>query len=215
MKPYFNYTLVVMLSVLATFFCSDASAHPGYRGEPRVEIKAGISGYPIISAIASDGFLAKTYEEVVGPMGGDILKRLYSDYEGDLYSAGNLYLGAGYRLTKWFTLSGYLMYNQMWRNTFNGADGSRKGTQWSHIVALSPEAKFTFMNKRYVQLYGSVAFSLAFYKEEDSSFLDYSALPHIQTVPFGISTGRRFFGFTEFGLGTEFIGFRAGLGVRF
>ena len=213
MKPYFNYTLVVMLSVLATFFCYDASARSGFRGEPRVEIKAGISGYPLISSIESGGILSKV--ERVGTMGGDVLKSLYSDYEGDLYSTGNLYLGAGYRFTKWFTLSGYLMYNQMWRDTYNGIDGSRSQTQWSHVVAISPEAKFTFMSKRYVQLYGSVAASLAFYKDEDSSFLDYTALPHYQVVPFGISTGRRFFGFTELGFGTEFVGFRAGVGVRF
>ncbi len=215
MKPYFNYTLVVIFSLMATFlFPQDASARSPLRYEPRVEIRAGLSGYPVICDIVTDnfGFWRKNYETVSG---GDILQGLYADYKGELKSMGSFHVAAGYRLKGWLTLSGYLMYNQMWQDVLSGTSGKIVDTRWSHVMAVTPEVKFTFLNKRYVQLYGSLAAGLSFYKSDEDSFMDYDVYPHVQVVPFGISTGRRFFGFTEVGYGTEFIGLRAGLGIRF
>ena len=214
MKPYFNYTLVVILSLMATFLFSwDASARRPLRNEPRVEIRGGISGDPIVADMVTGIHGCYDVKDIYYQ--GDLLRHLYGNTEGSLISSGNLHIAAGYRLTGWFTLSGYMMYNQFWRNTRDGFSGKPSGTEWSHVFAVAPEAKFTFMNKRYVQLYGSLATGLTFYKSPGAAFMEYEMYPHIQTVPFGISTGRKFFGFTELGFGTEFIGMRAGLGFRF
>ncbi|MBQ9711055.1 MAG: hypothetical protein IJV54_02040 [Bacteroidales bacterium] len=217
MKPYFNYTLVVMLSVMATlFFGQNVSAYNNLRHEPRVEFRTGISGYPFICNIVTDQLPFAKYDIDRDPMNrGDLLYGLYGDSRGDVMSGGNFHLAAGYRFKGWFTLSGYLMYNQMWQNVYEGTTGAAVDTKWSHVVAVSPEVKFTFLNKRYVQMYGSLAAGLSFYKDDEAGFMDYEIYPHVQVVPFGISVGRRFFGFTELGCGTEFMGMRAGLGIRF
>ena len=214
MKPYFNYTLVVIFSLMATFlFPQDASARRLTRNDPRVEMRAGISGYPIVADMVTGIHGCYDYKEEF--YYGDLLRNLYSDSEGNLISSGNFHFAAGYRFTGWFTLSGYMMYNQFWQNKRDAITGKSSDTEWSHAFALAPEAKFTFMNKRYVQLYGSLSAGLTFYKSPNAAFMEYELYPHIQVVPFGISTGRRFFGFTELGYGTEFIGLRAGLGLRF
>lgn len=217
MKPYFNYTLVVIASLVATlFFSQKAYSYNNLRHEPRVEIRAGVSGYPIISQIATDGLFPRYYEaEPAIYGGGDLLRNMYRDYRGDLRSMGNFHVAAGYRFKGWFTLSGYFMYNQMWQHLYDGSTEKITGTEFSHIISLAPEAKFTFLNKRYVQLYGSVSAGVTLYKSADAAFMEFDLLPHIQLVPFGVSTGRRFFGFTEFGFGSEFVGLRAGMGIRF
>ena len=81
-------------------------------------------------------------------------------------------------------------------------------------IAFLPAVRFSYLNKKYVTLYSglSTGFLLNFEKENGST--DVYFHPTFQLTAFGVSVGRKFFGYTEVGLGYK--GFiTAGIGYRF
>ena len=156
---------------------------------------------------------------------GVSLSDIYADYNGVTRSSGALCLGADYVFARWFALSADLSATVVWHDVCDGVSGHKTGTKSGVVLCLMPQAKFIYLNRPTVRLYGKLGLGVVKYfgfdrrnwdsVDGDVQFYDNSFTPGIQSAPFGIELGRKFFGFAEIGVGTLYRGISAGLGYKF
>ena len=102
-----------------------------------------------------------------------------------------------------------------------------KGHSFGHTTALMPGVQFTYLNKRYVQLYSGVEVGLEVMLRQvhyldgytasngKQTSLSYTFLPAINITPIGVCFGNeRVYGLVEVNVGSDAI-FKGGLGVHF
>lgn len=156
------------------------------------------------------------------------LSDYYGDWRGPTISSGAYSIGAEYLFSRWFSLSFDVSLEHFRRDVHDGASGKIAGKSSGTAVTLMPQAKFIYLNRPAVRLYGYVGAGLVKYfgfEVHDSLYgnryvageatVGNSICPAAQVVPIGVEAGRRFFGFAEVGSGYMFTGLRAGFGYRF
>jgi hypothetical protein len=159
------------------------------------------------------------------------LYKPHSDYE----RVENLYLPAlalqgGYQVLPWLQVTGDMYYHYANREYFTKeTDLLPDKTRRANRVALLPGCKFTFLNKGAFKMYASVALGagLVFHDttitttdqetgtRTTSNEKGVNPRFTVQTVPLGFSVGRALYGFADVGIGSEYTGFRGGIGYRF
>jgi len=155
------------------------------------------------------------------------LSGLYQDYTGPTLTTGALGIGFDYAVSSWFSLSADLAATFLWHDRYEAMDNSVTGRQTGAAIYLLPRAKFMYMNRKKVRLYGSlgaglvkyVGFKELSYRYTDSDgsvrFEDNSFKGCCQISPIGVEFGRKTFGFAELGIGSLYAGFQAGIGYKF
>ena len=132
--------------------------------------------------------------------------------------------------TRWFTLNGeYGYYLKRWlhigvaaswtggfRPIWSSIDHSRIGGYDYNSIALLPKARFSYLNREVIQLYSGVGIGGAFaiYDDAHSNAIDHKFDVSFDVTLFGITIGKRWFGYIELGAGTQGT-LRAGFGYRF
>lgn len=204
-------------------FAAEGSEMGGSGSEPdsyRFEFRFGWSGYPLFADLM---FIGWGCCDDIGEYdnGGPIKNAVEGLYGGPMYCTGAVSAEFNWIMKKWLTLSGTFGYNHFWQDKYRNVSGQKAYTAHAGAIYIIPEARFTYLARKYVKLYSSVGLGAVMYhnkshgqefSDELSSFL---ALPCIQMVPIGISAGGKFFGFTEIGLGSLYSGIYAGVGFRF
>ena len=159
--------------------------------------------------------------------GKEFMSYLYSDYYGPTRTLGAISIGADYAVCKWFSVSMDFAVTSFWRDRYNGVGGGPAGSDDGTAFYLLPRAKFMYMNRRYVRLYGSLGIGAAFYSGFDKltysytdgrgsvQFEDNSFRPCGQFSPIGVEFGNKLFGFAEIGIGSLYAGMQAGIGYKF
>lgn len=157
------------------------------------------------------------------------LSGYYGDWHGPTKSSGAYSLGVEYLFARWFALSFDVGVETLWHDIYDGTSGMKAGRASGTALILMPQAKFVYLNRPSVRLYGYLGAGIVTYfgfGEQDTSSpcpcgpeTYYDGSPSLeaaaQIVPIGVEAGRRFFGFAEVGAGYLFTGLRAGLGYRF
>lgn len=176
---------------------------------PRHALSLGIGAFPasgarpIIPGITSCNPYSNTFEGV------------HSYYEGSLRMTGAIVATYTYRPRRWLEVGFTLSYAGFYRNLYYSSDGSTAQLERDHFFTLMPLVRFSWLNRRSVRIYSEfqLGWQLGFEKWYFSEYSSYNYLA-AQFTPFGISVGRRFFGYAELGIGMRGL-FSAGVGYRF
>ncbi|MBP5664552.1 MAG: hypothetical protein J6X16_09840 [Bacteroidales bacterium] len=191
-------------------------------GDPLI---AGLSNdrFPLFSKCGHGTFSKCSYDE--GP--------LYATdwFSPDTYSSGviatpTISIGYKYRLAKWFWLGATASYTGFFETIYDRVSNIKYSTLNSHLLTVMPEVRFSWLNTKYVTLYSGIGLGVSFlfdeiYYAENNGHIkagystDYVGLSPTGQVTFvGIHVGRKWYGFTEIGIGSRGI-IQAGFGYNF
>ena len=134
-----------------------------------------------------------------------------------------LALQGGYQVYDWMQVTGEFYFHNGGADQFLKESDTLPARSYSLMrFSLLPGVKFTYLNKGIFHMYSSVAAGPAFRmkrvdktdKNEDLTPLNQASFA-FQATPVGFSVGGSVYGFLDTGIGSEYIGFRAGAGIRF
>lgn len=135
-------------------------------------------------------------------------------YDGPMRTTGALGVAYGYRVRRWLEVGASFSYMGYYRNLLRTSDGGVARRQREHYLTLMPYVRFSWLNRRSVRLYTSLHLGYQLgcerYFSEDKADSYFAG----QFTPFGISVGRRLFGYAEIGVGMRGV-FVGGIGYRF
>lgn len=159
------------------------------------------------------------------------LSEIYGEYNGITKSTGAFCFGADYQLARWFSFSLDLSAAFVWHDIYDGISRQKTGSRTGAVLCLLPQAKFVFLNRPSVRIYGKFGLGIVKYLGFDKRnweydydydyddpplcYVDNSLVPGFQWVPVGVEVGKKFFGFAETGIGTLYKGISAGVGYKF
>ena len=183
-------TLLVVVGLFA--FC-----HVGISQEIKQfkahEISVGVAPLPVIGSLFSPCCGA----EIAGE----------NESIGDIYNLPLYTISYNHFYNKWFSInfrgsvSGYYYY------VYPKTGGGTGRLNLNPCVSVIGMAQFTFLNRDAVRLYSSIGLGV--------NACGGVLLPTAQMAAFGVSFGKRLFGFLELGSGTEYLGLYGGIGYRF
>lgn len=214
-----------MLAVSALFLNMPARAQrPGRMPEFRHEFRVSLGGFPMGAVLASGHFPITKYDPALNPDSDR-----YRDYRENGTSYGTLLLQYDYNFRKWFTISANIGVDLLHGSLYDGYTRRRKGWQQAYGFDFYPEFRFTYFTKPAVRIYSSIGLGAGIYHNFNTRFGrrynpdtdsysiqdPWSAIPILQLMPFGVTFGRRLFGFAELQWGTLLVGGRVGVGYRF
>jgi hypothetical protein len=194
------------------------------------DVRINVAASPIHAANMFVDGLGWSYEIVgdymVDDFRTDMMSRLYSDYYGPTRTLGAIGIGVDYAVSNWFSASLDFAAASFWRSRYSAVNDSQVGSDSGTAFYLLPRAKFMYMNRRKVRLYGSFGigavlyggFDTLNYRVMDSDgvhFVNNSFRACAQFSPIGVEFGRKLFGFAEIGAGTLYVGMQAGIGYKF
>lgn len=195
----------------------------------RFDIRLGVAGSPVrAGSLYLDGgigaWLAKYDDNYV--WFDNRLRDIYSDYNGPTRTTGAIGIGFDYAVCRWFSVSADLTVTLLWHDSYDSITNQQVRGGTGAAIYLLPRAKFMYMNRRNVRLYGSLGVGAAKYvgfpklsysyaSDSGVHFVDNSLRPCGEFSPIGIEVGRKFFGFAELGVGTLYYGLQAGIGYKF
>lgn len=193
MKRFILTSVVVLLAVA------------GAAAQEKFEVRAGIAGYPLAGKIE---FGTWGHDFTYHPASmGDI----YKDYQGPMYSTGLINLEFDYHVNKWLSMCCNLYTEGLWAEHMDGINDQVTGTDRGVVFTVLPYARFTYLTREWVRLYSGAG--VGFVAGTMAGESEFYITPHL--IPFGLSVGRKFFGYLETGLGAAFCGINAGIGYRF
>ena len=156
----------------------------------------------------SNRYLWSFHEEEAGSWFNPI--PYYSDY----IATCPISLGYMFRLRKFLWLGGSVSYMGIFSVACDARDNSFLYNHRETQIAILPAVRFSYLNKKYVTLYSGVSTGFLLNFECEDGNTDIYFHPTFQLTAFGVSVGRKFFGFTELGIGYK--GFiHGGIGYRF
>lgn len=192
------------------------------------DVRLSVAGAPLhASELFLNGFISFGMVDYSLYYGTDnMVAHLYSDYYGPTRTLGAIGVGFDYAVCRWFSVSADLAATTFWRDRYKATNNALAGRDSGTAYYLLPRAKFMYLNRRYVRLYGSVGAGLAFYDGFDRlsysyndangvHFVDRSLRAVGQISPIGVEAGNKVFGFAELGVGSLFAGIQAGIGYKF
>lgn len=201
------------LFLTLVFCCVGMSVFAGipekkHHDELKYEFRLGWATWPVMDVSVFRGNVLN-YDMAV-PDYSD-LDNLYGNYSGAKYMTGLISGEFNMMLSRWFTLSFGLNMNGYYFYEYNGVTSDVQAKKCGVSMAVLPQARFVYLNRKYVRMYSSAGFGFScYFLPGDNDFL-----PVFQVAPVGIMAGSRVFGFLEVGLGTMYCGCMAGVGFRF
>lgn len=122
-------------------------------------------------------------------------------YTGNWSQTESLQLHYSYCFSRWFELSGTLAYCGATQNRFSKATGEILSKNKLHLTSLIPSMRFVWLNTSMVKLYASLGLGLVFEDITKNEISEKEIYPAINFNYFGVSVGKKIYGFTELSLG--------------
>lgn len=181
------------------------------------EVRLGWAGIPLMDAVMFyDGYSPFAVYDVswYHPTS---MESIYRGYRGPGYMTGIISAEVDFNFKRWFALTLGLGFNGMYQDVYDTMTGRKAGCNRGVSVSVLPEARFNWLNRGMVRMYSSAGLGivLGVQRNVDYGNSNFVLYPAVQFTPAGISVGRRVYGFVECGVGTQFTGGMAGVGVRF
>ena len=183
----------------------------------RFEINVGIGGEALI---ASDEFLLGVMD--VWYDGPSSVKEMYLGCYDANISATVSFEWAYYLNNRW-AIVGSFGGNHVNATYFNPYSGAELNRETLYAFDIMAGVRIRYVSERLVTVYSQVQFGLTFYTPGEYWSRNATAQKKTayQITPVGVTFGSNFYGFGEFGWGTEYIavgmitGARVGVGYRF
>lgn len=188
----------IAILMALTAFGPVAFSQENSKGFKTQEISAGIGGlsfWPLVANIGCD-----SHE----PQG--MLESLYGKKYGDEHYTPSFSISYNYFTKKHLSFKTRISYCASYNYVYTGIDSHVDYLDVSPCVNIMELIQFTYLNKEKVRLYSSVGAGISLYD---------GVLPAIQFTLFGVSFGKRIFGFVEYGSGMEYLLLHGGIGYRF
>ena len=135
-------------------------------------------------------------------------------YHSNYIATCPISVGYMYRLRNFLWLGGSVSYMGVFGKVFDARDDSFLYNHTETQIAFLPTVRFSYLNKKYVTLYSGISTGFLLNMEIENRRTEVYFHPTLQVTAFGVSAGRKFFGYTEVGWGYK--GFiTAGIGYRF
>ena len=139
-------------------------------------------------------------------------------FRGPKYTTGAVSVSYGYRFYRWLDVGMVVSYYNEYHRLYDSFTNDYLGRVYNHHITLMPTVRFTWLDRKWVRMYSSLAAGATFYTQSQTKIKDeahYNSQAFAGHITYlGITVGRSFFGFAELGLGAK--GFATmGLGYKF
>ena len=175
----------------------------------KFEIRVGIGPHPILFRAnypVEDNYM-------IGYGGNrNALHQIYGESAAQIHCAGSYALEFGWNLKKWLNLS-FMLYSTIYYGKeyypIHAAQASPAGGATSGFM---PQLRFYYLNREKVRLYSGfgIGFSLDTFRRHEVK-----VHPAVDLTLFGLTFGKRVFGFAELGGGSSHGIIKAGIGYNF
>lgn len=200
--------LIILLSLLTIPMFAKWESQP-YMYEVRL-------GYGPMQLLNTCPYLPSLYGIVDQLFSSDSVSELYNSYPDCMVrTTGSFSFEFGMNFLKWLTFSvgvgatGY--YGEKYGNDLYLEGTDKIG---GASLCILPQVRFNYFSRPWVRLYSAVGLGLsigAFSGVDKNIYVQ----PAFQLTAFGVSFGKEFFGFAEFGFGSISSLARAGIGYNF
>ena len=173
------------------------------------EVRVGWGGVPLFY----DSFFSYDYD--VSPDFNTSLGSIYGPYRGPQYVTGVFSAEFDMNFRKWFTVTVGVGFSGRYRNYYDSLTEEKAGRENEISVTFLPELRFNWLNREYFRMYSAVGLGFGLHHSNDCGYVNREMFPLLQLTYFGISVGKKVYGFAECGVGMQYTGIMAGLGYRF
>ena len=145
-------------------------------------------------------------------------------YTNALYAKGETITTGAISVTymcntrKWFSYGGSVSFYGIYQKKYNRVTDEVVGRDYNQSFSTMGLARFIYLNREFVRLYGTIGLGIGFNKEtdqlENKDLSDSQFFPAINFSPFGIQIGKKLYGLMECGYSANGI-FLAGIGYKF
>ncbi len=148
------------------------------------------------------------------------LDNIYNNYMTGAKTSGLISIDYNIRFTKRFALGIQANTSFFKQTEMSSISGTSVGTYFNYSLSALAYARLTYMRWKWAELYGTFGLGLNYVHTEDPQEI-HILYPHsgltvaYQCAPIGLTVGKRFYGFAEYGYGSEYMGMRFGIGYRF
>lgn len=136
-------------------------------------------------------------------------------YAGAKHTTGAISLAYACRMKKWLSIGAEFTYTGTSQQFYERFTHERIYSRNKNKLSLSPMCRFTYLNRRNIQLYSQISIGIGLYMERGygiASYNDVNCDAHLTYL--GISFGRKLYGTIELGSGNRGM-LSAGIGYRF
>lgn len=191
--------VIIALTVLMSMNLWAVDREEREKTPPRYELRFGYGGLPMHDEYYGGNFINHHGRH-----------ELYGPYYGPVMASGNFVTEFDVVFKKWLALSAGIYTDFVWRKKYDGFSGNLVKTEVGATITALPQVRFTYLNREYVSIYSSIGVGIGLSAAE---FVE--AILAFQTVPVGLTFGKKVFGFAEICIGTVNMGVNVGVGYRF
>lgn len=191
--------VIIALTVLMSMNLWAVDRKEREKTPPRYELRLGYGGLPM-----HDEYYGGNFINYHGR------RELYGPYYGPVMASGNFVAEFDVVFKKWLALSAGIYTDFVWRKKYDGFSGNLVRTEVGATITALPQVRFTYLNREYVSIYSSIGVGIGLSAAE---FVE--PILAFQTVPVGLTFGKKVFGFAEICIGTVNMGVNVGVGYRF
>ncbi len=187
-------TLLALAALLAFWSVGSAQEIQQFK---KHEISVGVAPLPFWAT-----FSGCDYRSSDG-----ILDEIYGKRDGETRFIPLFSIAYNHYYKKWFSLNTRVSLMNQYNYVYSGADSYVDHLEVFPGLNIMEMAQFTFLNKEDVRLYAAAGLGLTLFSG--------TIIPAVQLTFFGVSLGKKVFGFAELGSGTEYLLVHGGIGYRF
>lgn len=198
-------TIVLILSLLLSLCGYSQKAGKRAPLTGRHELRLGLGIQPLIPDVYIDYELSSSRSSVF-------------NYQANQVKAPSFNADWSYRLRHWLSLGAMVSFGGIYRKYNDSFDDIHLFTYRREFLSLMPIVRFYWFNSRSVNFYSSVGFGLGVSSVKNNK--GYEGIHELALLPsytlnfFGISVGRKLFGYTELGFSSSGI-IQFGIGYRY
>lgn len=187
-------TLLTLVALLTFWSVGSAQEIQQFK---KHEISVGVAPLPFWAAFSGCDYGSSD----------DILEEIYGKRDGETRFIPLFSFAYNRYYKKWFSLNTRVSLMNQYNYVYSGADSHVDHLEVFPGLNIMEMAQFTFLNKDDVRLYAAAGLGLTLF--------DGTIIPDAQLTFFGVSLGKKVFGFAELGSGTEYLLVHGGIGYRF
>ncbi len=197
MSPFMktiHKTLLALVGLLAFWSVGAAQENLQFK---KHEISVGVAPIPFWGLFTGNDY----------SISDDILEEIYGKRDGETRFIPLFSVAYNHYYQKWFSLNTRVSLMNQYNYVYSGADSHVDHLEVYPGLNIMAMAQFTYLNKENVRLYSAAGLGLTLFSG--------TIIPAGQFTFFGVSLGKKVFGFAEIGSGTEYLLVHGGLGYRF
>lgn len=144
---------------------------------------------------------------------GNYLERLFSDYEGPIYTTGNFSFEFGWNINRVVGLAATVGFAPFWCDILDGYYNYEKSRRSGCTLYIMPQCRIMYINRKYFRFFGTIGLGIGF--NAGAKYSDEPICVMGQIDPLCFEFGDKWYGLLKTGFGTETLGGKVGFGYRF